>query len=134
MNLLSKITATYKVWLKFFLYILILDIRCTFLTMKPLAGWFSESPLQLSRKQAGCFGRCLMQVLPVSLFKTTVFFNMSPDLVENLTASCASTTIMHYLVLTFHRELWGLPVLSLLSPAPFMRSICYRQTLCFKAV
>lgn len=121
-------------WLKFFLHILILDIICTFLTMKPLAGCIFESPLQLSRKKAGGLGRCLMQVLPVSLFKIDVFFNMSPGIVETLTASCASTTILLYLVLTLHRELWGLSVLSLPSPAPFSRSICYRQTLYFKAV
>jgi len=51
---------------------------------------------------------------------------MSPDLVENLRASCASTTILLYLVLTRGRELWGLSVLSLPSPAPFTGSICYK--------
>lgn len=126
-NLLSKITTTFKVWLKFFLYILVLDIICTFLTMKPLSGCIFESPSQLSRKKVGCFGRSLMQVLPVSLFKITVFFNMSPDLAENLTASCASTTILLYLILILGRELWGLPVLSLPSPPPFFRHICYKH-------
>lgn len=50
---------------------------------------------------------------------------MSPNLVKNLMASCASTTILLYLELTLGSQLWGLSVLSL----PLLRQILY-----FKAV
>lgn len=127
-NLLSQITATFQVWLEFFLQVLILDIICIiFLTTKPLSGCICESLSQLLRKKVGRFGRSLMQVLPVSLFEITVFFNMSPNLVENHTASWASSKILVYLVLTLGRVLQGLSVHSLPSSTPFISSICYKH-------
>lgn len=101
-----------------------------FLTTNPLSGSICESLSQLPRKKVGRFGRSLMQVLPVSLFETTVFFNMRPDLVENHTASWASSKILLYLVLTLARNcrvcLFFLCLLPLLSLGVFVTNTVFQ--------